>query len=131
MFYWLLLTFLVVPALEITLFIWLGGYIGPWWVFTIIMVTGILGVGFAKKEGSEALKKVRLSMQAGVPPGDHILDGITILIAGIVLFIPGFFTDVIGFILLIPFTRKPFRNLLKYMLINKFSKKTVIYRKRL
>src|SRR5699024_8190921 len=79
-----------------------------------------------KKEGSEALKKVRQSMQAGVPPGDHILDGITILIAGIVLFIPGFFTDVIGFILLIPFTRKPFRNLLNYMLIKKIFKQTDI-----
>lgn len=131
MFYWLLLIFLVVPALEVTLFIWLGGYLGPWWVFGIIMVTGILGVGFAKTQGTEALKKVRESMIDGIPPGDHILDGIGILIAGILLFIPGFFTDVIGFVLLIPFTRKPLRNLLKYVLINKFSKSTVIYRKKL
>src|SRR5690625_7006564 len=105
MFYLLLLTFLGGPALENSLFILLSGYIGSWWVFNNNKVTGIIRCGVAKKKGSEALKKVRQSMQAGVPPGDHILDGITILIAGIVLFIPGFFTDVIGFILLISFTR--------------------------
>lgn len=131
MFYWLLLIFLVVPALEITLFIWLGGYIGPWWIFGIIMVTGILGVTFAKNQGIEALRKVRESMAEGIPPGDYILDGISILIAGILLFIPGFLTDVIGLVLLIPFTRKPLKNLLKYILINKFSKRKIIYHKKL
>lgn len=131
MLYWLLLIFLVVPALEITLFIWLGGYIGPWWIFGIIMVTGVLGVTFAKNQGMEALNKVRQSMSEGIPPGDYILDGIGILIAGILLFIPGFFTDIIGFVLLIPFTRKPLRNLLKYILINKFSKQKIIYHKKL
>lgn len=131
MFYWLLLVFLIVPALEITLFIWIGGYIGPWWVFGIIIGTGILGVAFAKAQGLEALKKARESMSKGIPPGDYILDGIVVLIAGILLFIPGFFTDVIGFVLLVPFTRKPLRNLLKFILINKFSKSTVIYRKKL
>lgn len=130
MFFWLLVIFLVVPALEITLFIWLGGYIGPWWVFSIIIVTGLVGVAFAKSQGMETLNKVRQSMAEGHPPGDYILDGICLLIAGILLLIPGFFTDIIGLILLVPFTRKPLRNLLKYQLMNKFSKRTIIYRKK-
>ncbi len=130
MFYWLLLIFLIVPAFEITLFIWLGGQVGPWWIFALIMITGIIGVAFAKSQGMDTLSKVRKSMSEGIPPGDYILDGICIFIAGILLFIPGFLTDVIGFILLIPFTRKPFRNLIKYALMNKFSKRTIIYRKR-
>lgn len=130
MLYWLLLIFLIVPAFEITLFIWLGGYVGPWWIFGLIMLTGILGVSIAKSQGMEALNKIRESMKNGIPPGDYILDGICIFVAGILLFIPGFLTDVIGLILLIPFTRRPFRNLIKYTLLKKFSKKTIIYRKK-
>lgn len=130
MFFWLLVIFLVVPAFEITLFIWLGGYIGPWWIFSIIIVTGLVGVAFAKSQGMETLNKVRKSMAEGNPPGDYILDGIILLIAGILLLIPGFLTDIIGLVLLVPFTRKPFRNLLKYALMNKFSKRTIVYRKK-
>src|SRR5699024_12508267 len=90
-----------------------------------------LGITFAKAQGLQEVKKARESMCKGILPGDYILDGIVVLIAGILLFIPGFFTDVIGFVLLVPFTRKPLRNLLKFILINKFSKSTVIYRKKL
>lgn len=130
MLYWLLLIFLIVPAFEITLFIWLGGYMGPWWIFGLIMLTGVLGVAFAKSQGMETINKVRKSMEEGIPPGDYILDGICILIAGILLFIPGFLTDLIGFVLLIPFTRKPFRNLIKFTLMKRFSKRTIIHRRK-
>ncbi|GAE92987.1 FxsA protein [Gracilibacillus boraciitolerans JCM 21714] len=113
MFRWLLLFILVVPALEIGLFVWAGGYIGPWWLIILIILTGIIGAWLAKQQGLETLNNARESMSRGVPPQEHIFDGICILIGGVVLLTPGFITDAVGFFLLIPITRRPFKNLFK------------------
>ncbi|MDX8046697.1 FxsA family protein [Gracilibacillus sp. S3-1-1] len=111
MFRWLLLFILIVPALEIGVFVWAGGYIGPWWLILLIIATGVLGAWLAKQQGIETLRKARESMARGYPPQEEIFDGICILIGGIVLLTPGFITDAIGFCLLIPFTRRPFKNM--------------------
>ncbi|SHN06003.1 FxsA family protein [Gracilibacillus kekensis] len=111
MFRWLLLFILVVPALEIGLFVWAGGYIGPWWLILLIILTGIIGAWLAKQQGLETLNNARESMAKGYPPQEHIFDGICILIGGVVLLTPGFITDAIGFLLLVPVTRRPFKNM--------------------
>ncbi len=111
MFRWLLLFILVVPALEIGLLVWAGGYIGPWWLILLIILTGIIGAWLAKQQGLETLNNARESMARGYPPQEHIFDGICILIGGVVLLTPGFITDAIGFLLLVPATRRPFKNM--------------------
>lgn len=105
MFRLLLLLIIVVPALEIAVLILSGNIIGVWPTFLLIILTGIIGAWLAKKEGLQAIRLAQLQTQQGQLPNGVILDGICILIGGIFLLSPGFITDTIGFLLLIPQTR--------------------------
>ncbi|QSS99214.1 membrane protein FxsA [Pontibacillus sp. ALD_SL1] len=113
MFRWLLLFILVVPALEIGVLVWAGNLVGPWWVILLIIATGILGAFLAKRQGMETLNRARDNVQRGIVPQEEIFDGICILIGAVVLFTPGFITDAIGFILLLPITRTPLKRSLQ------------------
>lgn len=107
----LLLLLLLLPALEIGVFIWAGARIGPWWVVALIIITGLAGLMIAKREGLETWHRVQQSINAGQTPVEHLADGICILIGGILLFSPGFITDTAGFILVIPITRGWFKRI--------------------
>lgn len=121
MFRLLLLLIIVVPALEIALLIFSGNVIGVWQTIFLIIATGVLGAWLAKKEGLQALRLAQLQTQQGQLPSGVILDGICILVGGVVLLTPGFITDAIGFFLLVPKTRtfakalllKIFNNMIK------------------
>ncbi|HLS09819.1 FxsA family protein [Lentibacillus sp.] len=126
---WLLLAFIIVPAAEIGVFIWAGGIIGPWWVIGLIIFTGIVGVSLARKEGFEAWRRGQTAINYGQPPGDAIIDGICIFIGGVFLFAPGFITDIIGFVLVLPFTRDPFKRMLERLFRKWAEKGTIIYRR--
>lgn len=119
---WIILAFLIVPALEIAVFIWVGGKIGPWWVALLILLTGVVGVALAKQQGTETLQRARQSIHRRIPPTEEILDGICIIVGGILLFTPGFITDVLGFLLIIPWTRKPFKTLVRLYIMKKIAK---------
>lgn len=111
MFRILLALIIVVPALEIWLLISIGQYIGPWLTIILIILTGVLGAWLAKYQGLEALRNAQQKMSHGQMPGDVIIDGLCILVGGVLLLTPGFISDSIGFFLLIPATRnilKPF-----------------------
>ncbi|MDP4550900.1 FxsA family protein [Alkalihalobacillus macyae] len=109
MFRILLLFIIIVPALEIALLLLSGRTLGLLPTVLLIISTGVLGAWLARREGAEAIQKVNRQMQTGQMPGDAILDGLCILIGGVVLLTPGFITDAVGFLLLIPATRKPFK----------------------
>ncbi len=109
----ILLLLIVVPAIEIGIFLLFGKVIGVLPTVLLIIFTGFAGAYLAKKQGLETVKKARLDMQNGRLPGEAILDGICIFAGGILLLAPGFLTDVLGLLLLIPFTRKYLKNLLK------------------
>ncbi|WP_010532411.1 FxsA family protein [Lentibacillus jeotgali] len=126
---WLLLALIIVPAVEIGVFVWVGGVIGPWWVVGLIILTGIVGVSLARKEGLDAWRRAQIAMNQGKPPGDAIIDGICIFVGGVFLFAPGFITDIAGFILVLPPTRSPFKGMLERLLRNLASKSTFIYRR--
>lgn len=130
MFRWLLLLILIVPALEIGLLIWAGSYIGPWWVILLIILTGILGAWLAKQQGLETIRNVQLSLSNGRMPQDALLDGACILVGGAVLLTPGFITDAIGFLLLIPATRTPIKRMVRKAIEKAMQKGTItIYRR--
>lgn len=126
---WLILAFLIIPALEITVFIWIGGMIGPWWVFALIILTGLAGVTIARQQGIDTWNRLQRSIRNRRPPGDHIIDGLCIVLGGILLFTPGFLTDVLGFLLVLPVTRTPFRALIKVYILNKVTKGRITYRR--
>jgi UPF0716 protein FxsA len=106
---YMLLLLIIVPAFEIGLLVLSGQAIGLVPTVLLIITTGILGAYLAKKQGMETLRKAQQDMQYGQLPGDAIIDGLCILVGGVVLLTPGFITDAIGFLLLLPPTRKIFK----------------------
>jgi UPF0716 protein FxsA len=102
---WLVLLFIVIPALEIYILIWSGQTIGAFNTFLLIIFTGFVGAWLAKKEGAEVLRLSQMQMQRGEIPSYTLLDGLCILAGGLLLLTPGFVTDTIGFLLIIPISR--------------------------
>lgn len=126
---YLILIFIIVPAVEIGLFILAGKAIGGLATVALIIITGILGAYFAKRQGLEVFKKIQEQLRFGQPPGDALLEGICVLVGGLLLLSPGFLTDVMGVFLLLPFTRKGLKPILLKVIKNWISRRQVyIYR---
>ena len=100
------LLFIGVPALEVFLMIKIGGEIGALNTVSLILLTAIVGIYFAKLEGIKTIQSGLINMYQNKVPIYEIISGASIAIAALLLIIPGFVTDTIGFLLLIPFTRK-------------------------
>ena len=113
MFYKLLLLFTLVPVAELTLLIWLGRLIGLWETIAIILVTGLIGASLTKWQGLKIVRRIRHELDTGEMPGDSLVDGLMVLVAGALLLTPGVMTDLFGFTLLIPHTRPPIRRMVK------------------
>ena len=109
------LIFIGLPALEVFLMIKIGGKIGALNTVSLILLTAIIGVYFAKLEGIKTMRSGVMNLYQNKIPIYEIVSGASIAIAALLLIIPGFFTDTIGFLLLIPFTRR--------ILITSFIKK--------
>lgn len=125
----LLYALLIIPALEIGMFIWVGGKIGPWWVILLILLTGIIGITLFRIQGMDTLNRARNALNNGKVPAEQILDGICILIGGTFLLAPGFITDTLGFILILKVTRSPIKRMMAAYFRKKISNGTIIYRK--
>jgi UPF0716 protein FxsA len=102
---WLLLIFLAIPIVEIALFIQVGGMIGLWPTLGLVILTAVAGVALIRMQGLQAMRRLRTSLEAGGDPTGPIADGAMILGAGVLLLVPGFFTDLLGLVLLAPATR--------------------------
>lgn len=102
---WLLLAFVAVPLLEISLFIQVGGYIGLWPTLLIILITAFVGANLVKSQGAREMANLRGSFNELRDPTEPLANGAMILFAGAMLLTPGFFTDAVGFSLLIPQVR--------------------------
>ena len=103
--------FIGIPAIEIFLLIKVGGYIGALNTVALIFLTAIIGIYFAKYQGIQTLKSGIINLYQNKMPIYEIMSGASIALAAFLLIVPGFFTDFIGFLLLIPFTRKILFNL--------------------
>ncbi len=100
------LIFIGIPALEIFLMIKIGGKVGALNTVFLILLTATIGIYFAKLEGIKTMRSGVMNIYQNKTPIYEIMSGASIAIAALLLIIPGFFTDTIGFLLLIPFTRK-------------------------
>ena len=102
---WLLVAFIAVPLIEIALFIQIGGAIGLWSTLLIVVITAILGTYLVRQQGIQALQQVQNSFNQMQNPSEALAHGAMILFSGALLLTPGFFTDAIGFALLVPGVR--------------------------
>ena len=100
------LILLGLPALEIFLMIKIGGEIGALNTVALIFLTAIVGVYFARIQGIQTIRSGLLNLYQNKTPIFELISGASIAFSAILLIIPGFFTDVVGFLLLIPLTRK-------------------------
>ena len=102
---WLFLAFLLVPLIEIALFIQVGGWIGLWPTLAIVVLTAVAGTMLVRSQGAQALAQLRTSFETLHDPTEPLAHGAMILFSGALLLTPGFFTDAVGFALLIPAVR--------------------------
>ncbi|MDV7270663.1 FxsA family protein [Thioclava sp. A2] len=109
---WLFLAFVLVPLIEIGLFIQVGGLIGLWPTLGLVLLTAFVGMSLMRSQGAQALNDLRGSMARLDDPTKPLAHGAMILFAGALLLTPGFFTDATGIALLIPAVREA---VLKYL----------------
>ena len=100
------LTIILVPAIEIYLLIKIGSQIGAITTILLIFTTAIVGVYYAKYEGLNTLKSGFVQLRRNETPAYEVLSGAVIAFAALLLIIPGFVTDIIGFFLIFPFSRR-------------------------
>lgn len=109
MFRIIVILMVVIPALEIWIFLELGRLIGGWQTFALILATGFVGAFLAKSEWRRIWSYAQNELSRGHIPTETILDGISIFTGGLLLLTPGFLTDTVGFFLLFPVTRVLFK----------------------
>lgn len=102
---WLFVAFIAVPLIEIGLFIQVGGSIGLWPTLGVVVLTAIIGTSLVRNQGRVAIGNLQRSFSQLDDPSEPLAHGAMILIAGVLLLTPGFFTDATGFALLIPAIR--------------------------
>lgn len=107
----LFLAFLVVPVLEIWLLIQVGSVIGGWTTVALLLADSLLGAWIVRREGRKAWAALRDGVAAGRIPDRELADGALIVAGGTLLLAPGFLTDIVGFALVLPFTRPFMRSL--------------------
>lgn len=99
---WIILILVAVPIIEIALFIELGGWVGLWPTIALVIITAILGGILLRMQGFAAMQKLQSSVAEGGDPRGPLAHGVMILMAGLLMLTPGFFTDAVGFALLLP-----------------------------
>ncbi len=104
--------FVLVPLLEIYVIVQVGQVIGAWWTILLLVADSLLGAWLLRHEGGRAWRNLRDSVQEGRLPSTEIADGGLILVGGTLMLAPGFVTDVLGILLVLPFTRPLFRGIL-------------------
>lgn len=129
MFLYLLIIFIILPIIEISIFIQVGGFVGTFNTILIIFLTAAVGVYFVRQQGFRTFQKIGVELQNQQIPVQGMFDGLVILIAGILLVTPGFLTDIIGFLGLVPQTRIFLLAMVKNLFFQRYSKAQKQYKK--
>lgn len=104
----LLLLMTIVPAVELWLLLQIGAAIGAFETFWLIILTGIVGAALAKREGIAVVRKIQDDVRNGLPPTERLVEGLLVLVGGVLLLTPGVVTDLTGLLMIFPLTRRPF-----------------------
>ena len=121
MFFLLVTVFILIPIIEISLFIEIGSNIGSFNTICLIFLTAIIGVYFVRQQGLSTFQRLANQIQKLETPIQTVGEGLVILLSGVLLITPGFFTDAIGFLGLIPFTRIFFIKLVATFILSRYG----------
>jgi UPF0716 protein FxsA len=110
---WILIALIVVPIAELAVLIQVGSEIGVWWTIALLLAVSFVGSWLVKREGLGLWASANRELAAGRMPTKQLLDGILVLFAGALLLTPGFLTDIVGILLLLPPTRAVLRRVLR------------------
>lgn len=105
MFPVLLFLFIVVPIIEIALFVQVGGFLGLWPTIALVLITAIVGASLVRSQGIATLMSVQQRLQQGELPAQQIVEGVMLAVSGVLLLTPGFMTDALGMLVLLPAPR--------------------------
>jgi UPF0716 protein FxsA len=108
----LVILFIAVPIAELAVIIQVGQAIGVWWTIAILVADSILGSLLMRSQGRAVWRRFNATLQAGRAPAREVADGVLVIFGGALLLTPGFITDILGLILLIPPTRALVRGIL-------------------
>lgn len=108
----LVAAFVLVPLAEIWAILQVGKLIGPWWTIVLLVLDSMVGAWLIRREGGRAWRALRDALQGGRMPARELVDGALILIGGTLMLSPGFVLDLVGILLILPYTRPVARRLL-------------------
>ena len=114
------LLFIFIPIIEIAIFITVGSNIGILNTIAIILLTALIGIYFVRRQGISLLFNAQRNMAQGIMPTEEIKGGIFLLISGLLLITPGFFTDCVGFLMFL----RPVQNFISQKARNYFHSRT-------
>ena len=117
----LLLLFIVVPIAELAVIIQVGQEIGVLWTVAILVADSVLGSLLMRSQGRAAWGRFNVALQSGRPPAREVLDGVLVIFGGALLLTPGFLTDILGLVLLIP----PTRAVVRRVLVRRFADRMI------
>ncbi|MCW8093236.1 FxsA family protein [Alteromonas sp. ASW11-130] len=109
----LFLLFAIMPIIEIAVLVQVGDVIGGWNTIALVLISAFVGAYFVRREGVNTLKTAQQKMQSNQIPGQEMLEGLMLVVAGVLLVTPGFITDTFGLLLVLPPSRKFFAQKLK------------------
>lgn len=119
---YLILSIVAFPVIEIIILLLSGKVIGFWATLFTLLLMGIVGAYLAKQQGLETLRRAQAQMNVGQLPGNEMINGLCIMIGGILLVLPGFITELAGLLLILPPTRKLCKPLLMRWITKKINK---------
>jgi len=114
---WLFLALLVVPLADALFLVFVAGQVGWQVTVALVVLTALLGTLFVRAEGRHTIRRIQRSLAQGKTPTDELVDGGLLIAAGAFLLTPGLLTDALGFLLVFPLTRYPFRYAVKEWVI--------------
>ena len=106
MFKLFLVLFITIPLIEIAILIKIGSIIGAGYTIALVIGTAFLGVSLLRIQGISTFAKVQVNIAKGQLPATELIEGLILLISGVLLLTPGFFTDMLGFLMLVPILRQ-------------------------
>lgn len=109
----LVLLFTTVPLVELYLLFQIAQLTSWLWTFMLVIATGMAGAYLAKSEGKGILGRIQMELSQGRIPGEELVNGLCVLVGGVLLLTPGIITDILGFTLIIPDTRNLYKKYLK------------------